>query len=154
MKLTDAIYKIECSIAGEELYRMIDEDNDCDRNRLTIYLTPSINLFDYFIEVDGREITLDEIEVMLRYRVTFDFDELDIVNEECSYTTKVEFLSAHAFDIVDKNGLSKDILDAQIEADIRDGRNIVLDEPSLNVILHSLSWRKEQLHVIWFTKHC
>lgn len=139
MKLTDAIYKIECSIAGEELYRMIDEDNDCDRNRLTIYLTPSINLFDYFIEVDGREITLDEIEVMLRYRVTFDFYELDVISEECSYTTKVEFLSAYAFDIVDKNGLSKDILDAQIEADIRDGRNIVLDESSFNVILHSLS---------------
>lgn len=138
MKLTDAIYKIECSIAGEELYRMIDEDNDSDRNRLTIYLTPSIKLFDYFIEVDGREITLDDIEVMLRYRVTFDFDELDIINEKCSYSTNVEFLSAHAFDIVDKNGLSKDALDAQIESDIRDGRNIVLDDPTFKVFLNTL----------------
>ena len=139
MKLTDAIYKIECSIAGEELHRMIDEDNDSDSNRLTIYLTPSIKLFDYFIEVDGREITLDEIEVMLRYIVTFEFDKLDIVNEVCSYTFEVEFLSAYVFDVVEKNDLSKDILDAQIEADIRDGRNIVLDEPSFKVILHSLS---------------
>lgn len=139
MKLTDAIYKIECSIAGEELHRMIDEDNDSDSNRLTIYLTPSIKLFDYFIEVDGREITLDEIEVMLRYIVTFEFDKLDIVNEVCSYAFEVEFLSAYAFDIVNKNGLSKDTLDSMIEADIRDGRNIVLDEPSFKVILHSLS---------------
>ena len=138
MKLTDAIYRIECSIAGEELYRMIDEDNDSDRNRLTIYLTPVINLFDYFIEIDGREITLDEIEVMLRYRVTFDFYELDVISEECSYTTKVEFLSAHVFDHVEKNGLGQDILDAQIESDIRDGRNIVLDDPTFKVFLDSL----------------
>ena len=138
MKLTDAIYKIEYSIAGEESYTLVDEDCDCDRNRLTLYLKPVIKLFDYFIEIDGREITLDEINVMLRYRVTFDFDELDIVNEKCSYNVNVEFLSAYAFDIVEKNGLRKDDLNAQIEADIRDGRNIVLDDPTFKVCLESL----------------
>lgn len=138
MKLADAIYKIEYSIAGEESYKMIDEDDDYDRNRLTFYLKPVIKLFDYFIEIDGREITLDEIDVMLRYRVTFDFDELDIVNETCSYNVNVEFLSAYAYDIIEKNGLSKDALNDQIEADIRDGRNIVLDEPSFKVCLDSL----------------
>ena len=138
MKLTDAIYKIEYSIAGEESYTLVDEDCDYDRNRLTLYLKPVIKLFDYLIEIDGREITLDEIDVMLRYRVTFDFDELDIVNEKCSYNVNVEFLSAYAFDIVEKNGLRKDDLNAQIEADIRDGRNIVLDEPTFKVILGTL----------------
>lgn len=138
MNLTDAIYKIEHSIAGEETYTLLDKDCDYDRNRLTLYLKPVIKLFDYFIETEDREITLDEIDVMLRYRVTFDFNELDIINEKCSYSTNVEFLSAYAFDIIEKNGLSKDALNAQIEADIRRGRNIVLDEPSLNVILHTL----------------
>ena len=138
MKLTDAVYKIEYSIAGEESYKMIDEDDDYDRNRLTLYLTPVIKLFDYFIEVDGREITLDEIDVMLRYRVTFDFDELDIVNETCSYNANVEFLSAYAFDIIEKNGLSKDALNDQIEADIRDGRNIVIEAPEFKVCLDTL----------------
>lgn len=138
MNLTDAIYKIEHSIAGEETYTLLDEDCDYDRNRLTLYLKPVIKLFDYFIETEDREITLDEIDVMLRYRVTFDFNELDIINEKCSYSTNVEFLSAYAFDIIEKNGLSKDALNAQIEADIRRGRNIVLDEPSFNVILHTL----------------
>ena len=138
MKLTDAVYKIEYSIAGEESYKMIDEDDDYDRNRLTLYLTPVIKLFDYFIEVDGREITLDEIDVMLRYRITFDFDELDIVNETCSYNSNVEFLSAYAFDIIEKNGLSKDALNAQIEADIRDGRNIVIEAPEFKVCLDAL----------------
>ena len=133
MNLTGAIYKIEYSIAGEESYDFVDENSDYDRNRLTLYLKPVIKLFDYFIEIDGREITLDEIDVMLRYRVTFDFEELDIVNEKCSYNVNVEFLSAYAFDIIEKNGLRKDDLNAQIEADIRDGRNIVLDEPSFKV---------------------
>ena len=138
MKLTDAVYKIEYRLAGEESYQMIDEDDDYDRNRLTLYLKPVIKLFDYFIEVDGREITLDEIDVMLRYRVTFDFDELDIVNETCSYNVNVEFLSAYAFDIIEKNGLSKDSLNAQIEADIRDGRNIVIEAPEFKVCLDTL----------------
>ena len=138
MNLTDAIYKIEYSIAGEESYAFINKEGDYDRNRLTIYLSPVIKLFDYFIEIDGREITLEEIDVMLKYRVTFEFDELDIVNEKCSYSTNVEFRSAYAFDIIEQNGLSKDDLNAQIEADIRDGRNIVLDEPSFKVFLDSL----------------
>lgn len=138
MNLTDALYKIEYSIAGEESYDYVDENSDYDSSRLTLMLKPVIKLFDYFIEIDGREITLDEIDVMLRYRVTFDFDELDIVNEKCSYNVNVEFLSAYAFDIVEKNGLRKDDLNAQIEADIRYGRNIVLEEPSFKVIMQTL----------------
>lgn len=138
MNLTDAIYKIEYTLARQESYAFINKEDDYDRNRLTIYLSPVIKLFDYFIEIDGREITLDEIDVRLRYRVTFDFDELDIVNEKCSYNVNVEFLSAYAFDVIEKNGLRKDDLNAQIEADIRDGRNIVLDEPSFKVCLESL----------------
>lgn len=138
MNLTDAIYKIEYSIAGKESYAFINKEDDYDRNRLTIYLSPVIKLFDYFIEVEGREIVLDEIDVMLRYRVTFEFDELDIVNETCSYNVNVEFRSAYAFDIIEKDGLSKDVLNAQIESDIRDGRNIVLDDPTFKVFVDSL----------------
>ena len=136
--MTDVIYKIEYSIAGEETYTLVDEDCDYDRNRMTLYLKPVFKLFDYFIEAEDREIMLDEIDVLLSYRVTFDFDELDIINEKCSYSTNVEFLSAYVFDIIEKNGLMRDNLNSQIEADIRRGRNIVLDEQSFNVILHTL----------------
>lgn len=138
MKLADAIYKIEYSIAGKESYKMIDEDDDYNRNRLTFYLDPVIKLFDYFIEIDGREITLDEIDVTLIYRVTFEFDELDIVNETCSYNVNVEFLSVYVFDIIEKNGLSKDALNDQIKADVRDGRNIVIEAPEFKVCLDTL----------------
>lgn len=136
MKLTDAIYKIEYSIAGEESYQMIDEDDNYDRNRLTFYLKSVIKLFDYLVEIDGREIELDEIDVMLRYRVTFDFDSIDIVNGTCSYNVDVEFRSAYAFDINERGLLEP--LNAQIEADIRDGRNIVIEEPTFKVILCTL----------------
>lgn len=138
MNLTDAICKVEYTLAGEESYAFIDKEDDYDRNRLTLYLSPVIKLFDYFIEVDDREIMLDEIDVMLRYRVTFDFDAIDIVNETFSYNVNVEFRSAYAFDIIEKNGLSKDALNAQIESDIRDGQNIVLDDPTFKVFLNTL----------------
>lgn len=103
MNLTDAIYKIECTLAGQELQAFINKDvDDYDRNRLTISLAPVIKLFDYFVEVEGREIVLEEIDVMLSYRVTFDFDSIDIVNETCSYNVNVEFRSAYAFDSIEK----------------------------------------------------
>ena len=139
MNLTDAIYEIECTLAGQELQAFINKDvDDYDRNRLTISLAPVIKLFDYFVEVEGREIVLEEIDVMLSYRVTFDFDSIDIVNETCSYNVNVEFRSAYSFDSIEKNGLSKDVLNAQIESDIRDGRNIVLGDPTFKVFVDSL----------------
>lgn len=139
MNLTDAIYKIECTLAGQELQAFINKDvDDYDRNRLTISLAPVIKLFDYFVEVEGRGIVLEEIDVMLSYRVTFDFDSIDIVNETCHYNVNVEFRSAYAFDIIEKNGLSKDVLNAQIESDIRDGHNIVLGDPTFKVFVDSL----------------
>lgn len=138
MNLTDVVYKIEYTLAGQESYALVNKEDDYDRNRLTIYLSPVIKLFDYFIEVEGREIVLEEIDVMLSYRVTFDFDSIDIVNETCSYNVNVEFRSAYAFDIIEKNGLSKDVLNAHIESDIRDGQNIVLDDPTFKVFVDSL----------------
>lgn len=139
MNLADAIYKIEYRLAGEETYKLIYDDEDlCDRNELSLYLTPIIKLYDYFIEIDGREIEFDEIEVMLSYTIIFNFDSLDIVNETCSYSVNVEFNSAYVYgDILNEKGLTER-LNAQIEADIRDGRNIVLEEPEFKVILKKL----------------
>ena len=138
MNLTDAIYKIEYSIAGEETYKLIYYAEDlCDHNNLSLYLTPIIKLYDYFVEIDGREIEFDEIEVMLSYTIIFNFDSLDIVNETCSYTVNVEFNSAHYYGDILEKGLTER-LNAQIEADIREGRKIVLDEPEFKVILKTL----------------
>lgn len=138
MNLTDAIYKIEYSLAGEETYKLIyDAEDLCDRNELSLYLTPIIKLYDYFVEIDGREIEFDEIEVMLSYTIIFNFDSLDIVNETCSYSVNVEFNSAHVYDVILEKGLTEP-LNAQIESDVRDGRNIVLDEPEFKVVLKTL----------------
>lgn len=46
MNLTDAIYKIECTLAWQELQAFINKDvDDYDRNRLTISLASVIKLF-------------------------------------------------------------------------------------------------------------
>lgn len=139
MNLADAIYKIEYRLAGEETYKLIyDAEDLCDRNELSLYLTPIIKLYDYFVEIDGREIEFDEIEVMLSYTIIFNFDSLDIVNETCSYSVNVEFNSAHVYDVIlNEKGLTER-LNTQIEADIREGRKIVLDEPEFKVILKQL----------------
>lgn len=139
MNLTDAIYKIEYRLAGEETYKLIyDAEDLCDHNELSLYLTPIIKLYDYCIEFDGREIEFDEIEVMLSYTIIFNFDSLDIVNETCSYSVNVEFNSAHVYDVIlNEKGLTER-LNTQIEADIREGRKIVLEEPEFKVILKQL----------------
>lgn len=139
MNLSDAIYKIEYRLAGEETYKLIyDAEDLCDRNELSLYLTPIIKLYDYFVEIDGQEIEFDEIEVMLSYTIIFNFDSLDIVNETCSYSVNVEFNSAHVYDVIlNEKGLTER-LNTQIEADIREGRKIVLEEPEFKVILKQL----------------
>lgn len=139
MNLTDAIYKIEYRLAGEETYKLIyDAEDLCDHNELSLYLTPIIKLYDYCIEFDGREIEFDEIEVMLSYTIIFNFESLDIVNETCSYSVNVEFNSAHYYGaILNERGLTES-LNTQIEADIREGRKIVLEEPEFKVILDRL----------------
>lgn len=139
MNLSDAIYKIEYRLAGEETYKLIyDAEDLCDRNELSLYLTPIIKLYDYFVEIDGQEIEFDEIEVMLSYTIIFNFDSLDIVNETCSYSVNVEFNSAHVYDVIlNEKGLTER-LNTQIEADIRGGRKIVLEEPEFKVVLKTL----------------
>lgn len=139
MNLADAIYKIEYRLAQDETYKLIyDAEDLCNHNELTLYLTPIIKLYDYCIEFEGREIEFDEIEVMLSYTIIFNFDSLDIVNGTCSYIVKVEFNSAHLYStILNEKGLTER-LNAQIEADIRDSRNIVLEEPEFKVCLDTL----------------
>lgn len=139
MNLADAIYKIEYRLAQDETYKLIyDAEDLCDHNELSLYLTPIIKLYDYCIEFEGREFEFDEIEVMLSYTIIFNFDSLDIVNGTCSYSVNVEFNSAHLYStILNEKGLTER-LNAQIEADIRDGRNIVLEEPEFKVCLDTL----------------
>lgn len=137
MNLTDIIDGIRYSIAGMEGTYYLDERDDYDSNQLKIGLEPRLDLIDYVVIVNDDEIEISGIRAYLRYNVTLTFDSLDVVQDTCSYKTDVEFKYAYIMEMQEHDDL-RDYVNDQIEADIRDGRNIVLDEPEFKVILKQL----------------
>lgn len=137
MNLTDLIDRIEYSIAGTEATYYLDERDNYESNQLVIGLEPSINLIDYVIIVNGEEIEISGIKAHLRYNATLTFDSIDVVQDTCSYKCDVDFRYAYIDEMQERDHLREYATD-QIEADIRDGRNIVLDEPAFKVILRTL----------------
>ena len=137
MNLTDLIDRIEYSIAGMEGSYYLDERDNYESNQLVIGLEPSINLIDYVVIVNDEEIEIGGIRAYLRYNVTLTFDSIDVVQDTCSYKCDVDFRYAYIEEMQERDYL-RDYANDQIEDDIRDGRNIVLDEPEFKVILKKL----------------
>lgn len=137
MNLTNLIDRIEYSIAGMEGTYYLDERDNYESNQLVIGLEPSINLIDYVVIVNDEEIEISGIRGHLRYNVTLTFDSIDVVQDTCSYKCDVDFRYAYIEEMQERDYL-RDYANDQIEDDIRDGRNIVLDEPEFKVILKKL----------------
>ena len=137
MNLKDLIDRIEYSIAGTEATYYLDERDNYESNRLVICLEPSINLIDYVVIVNDKEIEISGIRAHLRYNVTLTFDSIDVVQDTCSYKCDVDFRYVYIEEMQERDYL-RDYATDQIEADIRCGRNIVLDEPVFKVIMHAL----------------
>lgn len=137
MNLTDLIDRIEYSIAGTERTYYLDERDDYESNQLKIGLEPSINLIDYVVIVNDDEIEISGIKARLRYNVTLTFDSIDVVQDTCSYECDVDLRYVYIEEMQERDYLREYVTD-QIEADVRDGRNIVLDEPEFKVILRTL----------------
>ena len=137
MNLTDIIDRIEYSIAGMEGTYYLDERDDYDSNQLKIGLEPRLDLIDYVVIVNDDEIEISGIRAYLRYNVTLTFDSLDVVQDTCSYKTDVEFKYAYIMEMQEHDDL-RDYVNDQIEEDVRNERNIVLDEPEFKVILKQL----------------
>ena len=135
--LSDIIDRIEYSIAGTEATYYLDERDNYESNQLVIGLEPSINLIDYVIIVNDKEIEISSIRGHLRYNVTLAFDSIDVVQDTCSYKCDVDFRYAHIDEMQERDYL-RNYATEQIEADVRDGRNIVLEEPEFKVILKTL----------------
>ena len=137
MNLTDLIDRIEYSIAGTEATYYLDERDNCESNQLVIGLEPSINLIDYVVIVNDEEIEISGIRGHLRYNVTLTFDSIDVVQDTCSYKCDVDFRYVYIDEMQERDYL-RGYATEQIEADVRDGRNIVLEEPEFKVILRAL----------------
>lgn len=137
MNLTDLIDRIEYSIAGTEATYHLDERDNYESNQLVIGLEPRINLIDHVVIVNDEEIEISGIRASLRYNVTLTFDSIDVVQDTCSYRCDVDFRYAYIEEMQERDYL-RDYANDQIEADIRDGRNIVLDEPTFKPVLKKL----------------
>ena len=137
MNLTDLIDRIEYSIAGMEGSYYLDERDNYESNQLVIGLEPSINLIDYVVIVNDKEIEISGIRGHLRYNVTLTFDSIDVVQDTCSYKCDVDFRYVYIDEMQERDYL-RGYATEQIEADVRDGRNIVLEEPEFKVILRKL----------------
>lgn len=137
MNLTDIIDRIEYSIAGMEGTYYLDERDTYGSNQLKVGLEPSINLIDYVVIVNDDEIEISGIRGHLRYNVTLTFDSIDVVQDTCSYKCDVDFRYAYIDEMQERDYL-RDYANDQIEEDVRNGRNIVLDEPEFKVILKKL----------------
>ena len=135
--LSDIIDRIEYSIAETEATYYLDERDNYESNQLVIGLEPSINLIDYVVIVNDEEIEISGIRGHLRYNITLTFDSIDVVQDTCSYKCDVDFRYVYIDEMQERDYL-RNYATEQIEADVRDGRNIVLEEPEFKVILKTL----------------
>lgn len=133
MNLAEVIHSVKWSFAGRN-YESYVEDDDFEDNVLTLTLNPDLKLFDYVVVVDDEEIEIGEIDVQLRYKARFRFDSIDIIKDECSFTSSLEFQGAYYLEMSDHENLRLQV-GAQIESDIRYGRTTTLDVSTFEVVM-------------------
>lgn len=135
--LSDVIDKIEYSIDGKERVYYLEDQQDLDGTKLSMYLLPRVRLIDYIITVDDEEVLIEEINATLRYDVTFNFSKLDVVTGECEYTYDVKLDYVFIDSLSDHENL-EELAEIQIAQDVRVGRNIEIGEMTFKPVLKTL----------------
>ena len=133
MNLAKVIHSVKWSFADRN-YESYVEDDDFEDNVLKLTLNPDLKLFDYVVVVDDEEIEIGEIDVQLRYKARFRFDSIDIIKDECSFASSIEFQGAYYLEMSDHENLRLQV-GAQIESDISYGRTATLDESTFEVVM-------------------
>ena len=134
MNLAEVIHSVKGSFAGRN-YESYVEDDDFEDNVLTLTLNPDLKLFNYVAVVDDEEIEIGEIDVQLRYKTRFRFDSIDIIKDECSFASSLEFQGAYYLEMSDHENLRLQV-SAQIESDISYGRTATLDASTFEVVMY------------------
>lgn len=134
MNLAEVIHSVKWSFAGRN-YESYVEDDDFEDNVLTLTLNPDLKLFNYAAVVDDEEIEIGEIDVQLRYKTRFRFDSIDIIKDECSFASSLEFQGAYYLEMSDHENLRLQV-SAQIESDISYGRTATLDASTFEVVMY------------------
>lgn len=134
MNLAEVIHSVKWSFAGRN-YESYVEDDDFEDNVLTLTLNPDLKLFNYVAVVDDEEIEIGEIDVQLRYKTRFRFDSIDIIKDECSFASSLEFQGAYYLEMSDHENLRLQV-SAQIESNISYGRTATLDASTFEVVMY------------------
>lgn len=137
MNLRDIIDHINYKICDYESFYMIEDQNLVSDREIFIYLRPVIRLFDYVVIADDTEVEISELSVQLTYKVKIMFDSIDILNGTCSYVYDLEFQDAYIFNMLEHEELRSYVHD-QIESAIRNGRSLVSEDESFEIVLKKL----------------
>lgn len=135
--LSDIIDRIDYTIDGKERVYYLEDQQDLDGTKLSMYLLPSVRLTDYIITVDDAEVLIEEINATLRYDVTFNFSKLDVVTGECEYTYDVKLDYVFIDSLSDHENL-EELAEIQIAQDVGLGRNIKIGEMTFKPVLKTL----------------
>lgn len=115
--LSDVIDRIDYTIDGKEEVYYLEDQQDLDGTKLSMYLLPRVRLIDYIITVDDEEVLIEEINATLRYDVTFNFSKLDVATGECEYTYNVKFDYVFIDSLSDHENL-EDLVASRIESNV------------------------------------
>lgn len=115
--LSDVIDRINCTIAGKEIVYYLEDQQDMNGTKLSIYILQDLVLFDYDVELDDSSISIERVDATLRYEVMFNFSKLDVVTGECEYTYDVKFDYVFIDSLSDHENL-EDLVASRIESNV------------------------------------
>lgn len=137
MDISNVVRRIEYTINSRSFIHDIEENDFFEDNKLTIYLKHVFYSRDHLIVKDGEEFEIDSIEVQITYKIEFDFDSIDIVRNECSYSVHEDLMQVMILSMTNHEDL-QDLIEDQIAEDIQYDRSSIIRSMSFKLILEKL----------------
>lgn len=137
MDISNVVRRIEYTINSRSFMHDIEENDFFEDNKLTIYLKHVFYSRDHLIVKDGEEFEIDSIEVQITYKIEFDFDSIDIVRNECSYSVHEDLMQVMILSMTNHEDL-QDLIEDQIAEDIQYDRSSIIRSMSFKLILEKL----------------
>lgn len=137
MDISNVVRRIEYTINSRSFIHDIEENDFFEDNKLTIYLKHVFYSRDHLIVKDGEEFEIDSIEIQITYKIEFDFDSIDIVRNECSYSVHEDLMQVMILSMTNHEDL-QDLIEDQIAEDIQYDRSSIIRSMSFKLILEKL----------------
>lgn len=112
--LSCIIDRIDYNLDGKDYFYYLEDQIDLDGTNLTIWILQDLRLFDFAVELEDHAISIEQVDATLRYKVTFNFSNLDVATGECEYTYDIAFDYAFIDSLSDHENL-EDLVTLQIE---------------------------------------